>query len=257
MSGILLSQFASLELLDLDAIFKFYGRDFLPYPLMFTRPSRLETRDEAWAYSNTVPDRYNHGDLRIFRDCIAAYLASDIRVECHVQYIPDDTASVRVIGYRTGHLGYLMMQRADADVIDLYRISPYDLSAAICDTSPLTQPGVHPEIVVPEYVPLGQPEYDSEAFVVRHKLVGPARVTVPAREVTAYATVQSHWGPTRNWGRDRRKRAVVWVCVGGDGEYVYAPDCSHAKPLTKSGLGEEIDGLIVEDIEVLRESRGG
>ena len=255
MSSVLISQVGTLDLLDLNVISEFFGRDFLPFPFMFTQPSRFATRDEALAYANTVPDRFNHGDLNVFMECVAAYDAADIRVECHVQYIPADTPSQRLIACRTGQLGFFAKQRADADLIDIYTVSPYDLGAAVSDAVSLTQPGRHSEIVIPEYVPRGGAEFDTGAFVVGHRVASRTEVTIPASEVTAYATVQTHWRPTRNWGLDRGKQAVVWIRVNDDGEYLYVPDGSHARPMTKAGLQERTDRLIADDVAILREFR--
>ncbi|MEE6178376.1 ESX secretion-associated protein EspG [Mycobacterium sp. 050134] len=255
MSGVLTGRVGSLDLLDLNAIGEFYGNDFLPYPFMFTQGPRFASGDEARAYVGAVPDRFLHGDLKTFMECVAAYDAADIRVECRAQYIPADTPSVRLIAYRAGHLGFFASQRPDADVIDVHTLSPYDLGPAIAEALPLTQPGTHPEIVIPEYVPNARPEYDSNSLVVRHRSTATAGVSVPASEVTIYATVQSHWRPTRRWGLDRGKRALVWVRVGDDGEYLYASDQSHARPMTRSALREEIDRLIADDIAILREFR--
>jgi hypothetical protein len=254
-SSVLVSQVGILDLLDLNTISEFYGRDFLPYPFMFTQPSRFATRDEALAYASAVPDRFNHGDLSVFMQCVAAYDAADIRVECHIQYIPADTPSVRVMAYRTGQLGFFTQQRPDADLIDIYTVSPYDLGAATCEAVSLTQPGRHPEIVIPEYAPRDGAEFDTGAFVVRHRQASRTEVTIPVNEVTAYATVQSHWRPTRKWGLDHGKRAVVWVRIYDDGEYIYVPDHSHARPMTKSLLHEQIDRLIADDVAILREFR--
>jgi hypothetical protein len=256
-SGVLISHVGTLDLRDLNVISQFYGRDFLPFPFMFTQPSRFATRAEAVAYERTVPDRFLHGDLNVFLECVAAYDAADIRVESHVQYIPDDTPNVRVVACRTGQLGFFAEQRPEADLIDIYTVSPYDLGAAVSDAVGLTQPGRHPEIVIPEYVPRGQVEFDTDEFVVRHRLVSRTEVAIPATEVTAYATVQTHWRPTRAWGVDRGKRALVWVRIDDDGEYLYVPDRSHARPMTASMLCEEVDRLIAEDVAVLREFRNG
>ena len=148
-----LHQIGSIDLTDLDIISKSYGRDFLPYPFMLTRPSRFSTRNEYVDYATSVPDRFNHGDLRTIRRWAASYAHADIRVECHVQYIPADTPSIRVVAHRAGELGYLAKQRPDDDVIDVYELSPYDLGAAVADSVDLTKPGNRSEIVIPEYVP--------------------------------------------------------------------------------------------------------
>ena len=255
MSKVLISQVGTIDLLDLSAISEFYGRDFLPYPFMFTRPTRYEMRDDALAYANTVPDRFNHGDLSAFIECVSAYEVADIRVECHVQHIPADTPSLRVMAYRAGELGFFTAQRPDADLVDVFTVSPYDLSAAICDAIALTQPGRHPEILIPEYRSRGRPRFDTDSLVVRRTVTVPTEVTIPASEVTAYATVQSHWRPTRSWGLDRGKQALVWVRVNNDGEYLYEPDHLHARPMTRSALRERVDLLISGDIEDLREFR--
>jgi hypothetical protein len=253
-SRVLGRQVGTLDVLDLRAISEFYGRDFLPYPFMITQLAGFASKDEADAYINSVPDRFNHGDLAVFMECVTAYNAADIRVECHVQYIPDDTPSVRLNAYRTGQLGFFAAQRPDADLIDIYTISPYDLGAAICDAIPLSQPGRHGGIVIPEYVRKGQPDFDT-GLVVRHHLDSSSHVTVAASEVTAYATVQSHWRPARNWGFDHGKSAVVWVRTNDDEEYIYVADHSFARPMTKRDLHERIDQLIADDIAILREYR--
>jgi hypothetical protein len=255
MSAVLAGQVGTIDLVDLNAISQFYGRDFLPYPFKYTQGPRFATRDEALAYAGTVPDRFNHGDLSTFMECVAAYDGADIRVECHVQYIPADTPSQRLIAYRAGHLGFFAAQRPDEDLIDVYALSPYDLGAAISDAVLLSQPGMHSEILIPEYVPRGQAEFDTDAFIVRHKDASAGEVTIPASEVTAYSTIQSHWRPTRKWGLDRGKRALVWVRVNDDGDYIYVPDHSHARPMAKSLLCEQIDRLIADDVAILREFR--
>jgi EspG family len=255
MSRVLGSQVGSLDLLDLNVIGEFYGRDSMPYPFRFTQPSRFATKDEADAYTNTVPDRFKHGDLRTFTDCVAAYNAADIRVECHVQYIPASTPCVRMLTYRAGELGFFTEQRPEADVVDVFTVSPYDLGAAVAEALPLTGPGQHQAIVIPEYVPLARAEFDTGPYVIRHAVTSQAQVSVPASEISAYATVQSHWRPPRNWGVDRGKQVLVWVRIIDDGEYVYASDYSHARPLTRSILQERIDELIAEDVEALKEYR--
>jgi hypothetical protein len=254
-SGVLLNQVGSLDLLDLEVMNGFYGRDFLPYPFMFTQPSRFATQDEASAYTITVPDRMNYGDLSVFAECVLAYQSADIRVECHVQHIPAVTPSVRMVAYRNGHLGFFAAQRDDADVVDVYTVSPFDLGAAISDALSLTQPGQHPRIVVPEYAAQTESGPEPEGFVIRHEVHSPAELTVPASNVTAYATVQSHWGPTRKWGVDRGKPFLLWIRVNDDGEYIYVPDNAYATPMAKSVLQGRIDRLIADDIAVLRELR--
>lgn len=256
-SRVLLSQVGTLDLRDLSVINEFQGRDFLPYPFMFTQPSRFATRDDALAYSNTVPDRFNYGDLNDFHKCVTVYDAADIWVECHVQFIPADTPSVRVLAYRAGELGFFAAQQPEADLIDFYTVSPYDLGEAICDAVSLIEPGRHEKIVVPEYARRVQAEFDSGDFVVRHRSARRDEVIIPADSVTAYATVQSHCRPKRKWGRDRAKESVVWVRIDNEAEYIFEPDASHAKPMTRSILHERIDQLIADDVATLREAYRG
>jgi len=244
-----------MNLLDLKLISEFYGRHFLPYPFMFTKPTHLATLDEASAYAVTVPDRFLHGDLRTFAECTSAYLDSDIRVECHVQHIPADTPSVRLIACRAEQLGFFGDQRPDEDAVDLHTVSPYDLGAAIAEAVPLAEPGRHSAIVVPEYAPRGGADFDGQDFSVNDRMASQAEVTIPAREVTVYSTVQSHWRPARKWGFDRYKPALVWIRVNGDGDYIYVPDGSHANPMTRVMLQDRIDRLIADDIAILREFR--
>jgi len=261
-SEVLFNFVGTIDLLDLDVISEYYGGDFLPYPFMHTRPSRFATESEALAYTRTVPDRFNHGDLYQFTECVNAYAAADVRVECHVQYIPSDTPSVRVMAYRRRKYGYFTIQRTDADAIDVYTVSPQNLGAAICEAVSLTEPGRHPRIVVPEYAPPLRADFDTDDFDtddfivrdrgVRHSVDSPAEVTISARDVTAYATVQSHWRPKRKWGLDYGKSAVIWTRVSDDGEYIYVPDFSHARPMTKLALNERIDELIDHDIAMAR-----
>jgi len=244
-----------MDLLDLEVISEFYGRNFLPYPFMFTQPSAFPTKDESLAYKVTVPDRYLHGDLRTFAEPAIAYLDSDIRVECHVQYIPAETPSVRAIAWRTGQLGFFAAQRPDGDALDVHTLSPYHLGAAIAEAVSLEQPGRHSAIVVPEFAPRPRSEFETESFSINDRLASPTEVTIREREVTAYATVQSHWRPTRKWGFDRGKSALVWIRVNGDGDYIYVPDNSHARPMTAVMLQERTDRLIADDIAILREFR--
>ncbi|CAM3135820.1 hypothetical protein MYSI104531_20125 [Mycobacterium simiae] len=254
MSSVLISQVGTLDLLDLRMITRYYGDDSLPYPFVLTQGSRFRTQDEASKYASTVVDRFFHGDLNIFMESAVAYDSADIRVECHVQYIPDDTPCVRLIAYRAGQLGFFAAQRPDEDLVDIYTLSPYDLSTAICDDLSLCQPGRYPSIVIPEYLPQGRAEFDNGDLVVRSRR-NSTEVMVPASHVTAYATVQSHWRPTRKWGPDTGKTAIVWVRVIDDGEYMYVPDHSHARPMTRAALCEQIDQLIANDVAILRELR--
>jgi hypothetical protein len=260
-SGLDLQQVGSIHLIDLDILSKAFGRDFMPYPFMLTRPSRFSTQSEFDEYARTVPDRFRDGDLRIFQRSCASYLYADIRVECHVQYIPPDTASIRALACRVGELGYLAKQKAEEDVIDVYELSPYDVGPAIADSVVLTKPGSRSEIVIPEYVskyaPAAHNAYAAEGFSVRSALVTQTATEVRRADVTAFARVQCHWRPTRRWGFDRGKNAVAWVRIKDDGEYLFAPDFSVARPMTRKMLAERTDALIAEDVKSLRNFRDG
>jgi hypothetical protein len=245
----------SLDLLDLDLIGKYLGKRYLPYPFMFTRPSRFATFDEASTYAATVPDRFRYGDLFALFGPLNAYDNADIRVECHVQYIPSDTASVRLIAYRADERGFVASQRPDADVVDVYGVSPYELGSSICDFVTLDRPGESASIVVPEYVPPGGNEFDQGDYTVRDVVESRRHVVVPQTAVSAYSTVQSRWSPTLKWGPDRSKESLLWIRVRDDGDYIYESGRERARPMTDSMLRQRIDQLIAEDVAILREIR--
>lgn len=251
-----LHQIGSIDLLDLDIISRSYGRDFLPYPFMLTRSSKFVSEKDFRDYATSVPDRFNHGDLRVFRRWAAAYAYSDIRVECRVQYIASDTPSIRIVAHRVGELGYLATQRADEDVVDVFEVPPLDLSRAIVESIDLVKPGDRSDIVIPEY--LGSPETTeaSEDFTIREEDDAANGTEIRRADVTAFGTVQSHWRPTRRWGFDRGKEAAIWVRIRDDGEYLYAKDFSRARPMRDATLAERIDALIAEDVKVVRNFRG-
>jgi hypothetical protein len=256
MSNVLTSHVGAFDLWDLNVISSFIGRDFMPYPFMFTRPSRFATGEEANAYALTVPDRLQHGDLNHFFESVTAYDAADIRVECHVQYLTPDTPSTRLLACRRADKGYFGVQRPDADIVEVYTLSPYDLSTAICEALALSQPGRHPEIIIPEYIREPRATFDDgEALVVREVAESTDRVSIPAAEVTAYSKIQSHWRQTRRWGPDPGKRMLVWVQINDDGDYLYVPDYSYAQPMTAFTLQAQIDRLIAEDIARLNDFR--
>jgi hypothetical protein len=258
-SGVDLRLVGSMDLIDLDILNTFQGRDFLPYPFMLTRPSRFSTQPEFDEYARSVPDRFRNGDLSVFQRSCAAYLYFDIRVECHVQYIPPDTPSIRAVACRVGDLGYLAKQRAEEDVIDVYELSPYDLGPAIADSVFLSKPGSRSEITIAEYLskygPAAENAYAAEGFSVRSAVATSTAIEVRRADVTAFARVQSHWRPTRRWGFDRGKNAVTWVRVKDDGEYLFSPDFALARPMTRQMFAERTDGLIAEDVKSLRDFR--
>ncbi|OMC08447.1 hypothetical protein [Mycobacterium sp. SP-6446] len=253
-----LREVGSIDLLDLDIISRFYGREFLPHPFMFTQPSRFSWDHEYVEYAKSVPDRFNNGDLRLFQECAGSYAYADIRVECHVQAIPADAPSIRVVGFRFDQMGFLAKQRSDEDVVDVYELSPYLLGPAVAESAGLDKPGRRTAIVIPEYVRSSGSTSASEDLTIHQTIESePTATKVPRADVTAFATVQSHWRPTRQWGLDRGKHFAVWVRIKDDGDYLYKPDFSEANPVTASVLAERIDRLISEDIKALRQFRGG
>lgn len=245
----------TVDLLDVQLYSEFLGREFLPFPLIPTRPRRIKRHDEYMAYARSIPDRFQHGDLHIFKKWFDTYVDADIRVECRVQHFGADTPFVRILAHRREQSGYFATQQPDEDAVDVLSLSPYDLGAAIAGTVELTQPGRNPQIVIPEYVPQSLRDADRNAAADGHRVAKPG-VAVSNDEVTAYATVQSHREPARTWGLDQDKNAVVWVRIKDDGEYIYAPGYRYAKPMTRRELADRIDRLISEDVASLRESRG-
>jgi hypothetical protein len=159
-----------------------------------------------------------------------------------------------VVANRVGELGFLAQQRPNEDVIDVYEVSPYDLGRAIADAVALTKPGCRSEIVIPEYAPAVDDAYAAGDLRV-HVAVDRTTTEVRRADVTAFATVQSHWRPTRRWGFDPGKNGVVWVRIKDDGEYIYATDFSLATPMSRRTLAERTDKLIAEDVKVLRDFR--
>jgi hypothetical protein len=160
------------------------------------------------------------------------------------------------LAFRTGQAGYLLEQRTDADVVDVYTVSPFELGAAIATAMSLEQPGRHPRIVIPEYVPIRPAVVDEDEVVVRHDVFTEPGVKVSVSQLSAYAKVQSNWRPTREWGIDARKESLIWMRMKDDGDYLGAPDRSRGIPLTTALLSDRIDGLIAADIEMLHEARG-
>ena len=249
-----LKRVGRIELRTVNAISEFYGRDFIPYPFMVRDPvhSALNADD-----ADSAPDRFNHGDLRIFKQWFTTYMSADIRVECNVQYLGADTPSVRIMGHRSGEFGFLATQHVD-DTVEVFALSPYQVGAAVAGSVKPTKPGKHSKIIIPEYIPRRSRPVDDPGTPFSVPIItSTAAVKVPESDVTVYATVQSHWQPARNWGIDRTKDTVVWVRVDDDGDYIYVPDYSHAKPMTVRDLRDGIDRLIGQDVSSLKTFRNG
>ncbi|KAA0096632.1 hypothetical protein CIW49_18305 [Mycolicibacterium sp. P1-18] len=249
------AEVGALDLFDLQLLNERWGRDSLPYPFMLTRPARFEFLDEVAGYAAQLPDRLRSGDLTNFARCLNALRHADVTVTGHVQYVPADTPSIRVLAFRTGQSGYLLEQRADADVVDVYTVSPFELAAAVATAMRLESPGCHPLVVNAEHTPSRPAVVDDDDVVVRHGMTAERGVKTSISQLSAYAQVQSNWRPGREWGIDSRKDSLVWVRIKDDGDYLGAPDRSSGIPLTANLLRERIDGLIAADVEWLRQSR--
>jgi EspG family len=248
-----LKRLGRIDLLDLRVISEYLGRDFLPFPFIATLPNRFADFGAYNAHARTIPDRFNHGELSVFKKWFATYADADLRVECRVQYFPADTPSLRVLAHRAGELGFLATQQPD-DVVEMFTLSPYDLGPAIAGMVDLNKPGAHPVIVIPDYVPQALRSRKQEAPEPNWGSGPP--VTISSAEVTAYGTVQSHRQPARNWEVDQDKTAAVWMRLRDDGEYLYAVGYRSARPMTRRNLSERINDLIAADVAQLRQSRG-
>jgi hypothetical protein len=246
----------TLDLLDLQLINERYGRDPLPYPFMLTEPTRFEFVDELAEYASHLPERLRSGDLSVFAKCLDAWTRVDVTVTGHVQHIPGDTPSIRLLAFRAGQVGYLLEQRTDADVIEVSTLSPFELGAAIAQAMGLEAPGRHTRIVIPEFLPSRRAiTQDDDDVVVRHDVIDNPGAKVPVSHLTALGTVQSSWRPAREWGIDTRRPSVTWMRMWDDGEYLGVPDRSRGIPLTVALLRDRIDNLIADDIAMLREFR--
>lgn len=253
-----LKRAGSIEVAGLTALSESHGRDFMPHPFAHTRPSEFANLDEYNAHAAEVLDRINNGDLRALKHWFASYVDADIRVECAVEN--PGAPRGRLVAHRRDESGYLAVQQPDADVVDVYTVSPYQLGAAIAGSMQLSGPGKNAKIVIPEFARrpegAGDDEDTADRVAIQHRVEIRETVNVPYAEMTRYARVQSHWQPARAWGFDRGKNAVVWVRIGDDGEYIYAPGFTHLTPMTARGLARRIDELIAEDVAAVRAARG-
>jgi hypothetical protein len=240
----------SISIVDLTVVSRYFGRDFIPFPFMQTREAGMSPVAFE-EYERGVIDRFDNGDLRAIRNWAGTYVRSDIRVEAHVQFIPADTTSVRVVAHRMGDSGYFARQTV-ADVVEIFSLSPYDLGGAVAEAMETAKPGSQPAIVIPEYQPRKPVVAEDAGVSVTSREESSGAAKILRSDLVAVATVQSHWRPTRKWGVDRAKAAVVWVRPANDGDYIYSPEFSAAHPMSKAQLAQRIDRLIADDIAVLR-----
>ena len=251
MSRIAMNPVGAISIADLTVVSRHYGRDFIPFPFMQTREAEMPPVAFE-EHERGVIDRFDNGELRPIRNWAGTYVRSDIRVEAHVQHIPADKTSVRVVAHRMGDRGYFA-QQTDADVVEIFSLSPYDLGGAVAEAMEVTKPGRSQAIVIPEYHSRTPIVTEDTGVLVKSSEESETITKVARSNLVAVATVQSHWRPTRQWGVDRGKNAVVWVRPADDGEYIYAPNYSAAHPMSKMQLAQRIDRLIADDIAVLRQ----
>lgn len=268
MALVAMNGLGSVDLADLAALYELQGYDFLPYPFLELRPA------EQHDASTPVVERFADGDLRIFRDWIAAYPRADLWVECRVvNYLSPDTAGIGILGYRMGESGFFASQRPDRDLVDVSTVSPYELGAAVTASVALSQPGIHPQIDVPGYTkrfaasaqaadPGSVSDVDDDAYEISVRdtswstPVEPIGMTMADEDIATLVVIQSRCQPVQAWGPDLDRKLVVCVRIKDDGEYIFAPDFSHATPLTAQMLHKRVDQLIAEDVAVLRQRRG-
>lgn len=229
----------TIAVVDLEAACELYGRDALPYPLGRSRPVGsvwLLTREVG-----AIEDRLS-GDLAGIRAWVEALVRADVCMGCRVSHRDGDTPDLRVNGLRAAEAGFVAVQHSDPDVVDavdIYAVSPADMSAVIADSVGLIRPGSHPHIAVagmedrlPAPPPEAVDEYDDFGFLIPHaESEGPPVHVVDGRDVAAIGTVQSLDGSTRHW-----------VQVDDDGDYLYAPDdAGYAEPLDAERLRAYIE----------------
>lgn len=248
-----------IELSDLATIGRLAGHEGLPYPFAHTRASDGERQ----AF---VSERFDNRDFAEFREWTDAYVAADIWVTCRVHHRSADMADGRILGFRGGDVGYLARQRSD-DVVEIFALPADDLGAASSGLAGLIRPGPHPRIVVPGYIGyFDQPTHDRVAedehldvvsvLTAVNQPAPPNHRLVADDDVAAIAIIQSRCQPAREWGVDWGRPLVACVHVDDEGDYIYAPDFSHAVPVTVSALGDRIDRLIADDITALSRRRG-
>ncbi|OHV04674.1 ESX secretion-associated protein EspG [Mycobacterium talmoniae] len=238
----------------MEAISESYGRDFIPHPFAHIRPSPFTGLDGYTKYANDLLDRVNHGDLGELKKWFSSYVGADLRVECAIGAVSEPGG--RLVAHRCGEVGYLAIQQPDEDTVKIYAVPPQGLGAAIAGSVGLTKPGKHAKILIPELAPAAP----------RRDVTGPVSilagrepvhdgVVVSQTQIARFGRVQSRWQPARNWGFDRQKKAVVWVRIDDDGDYIYAPGFTHLTPATARELMARVDQLIAEDVAAIREAR--
>lgn len=254
--SVTLQPVGSIGLADLAAICWLEGLEYLPYPF-FTHTWLPGIAPQ----SGTIADRLADGDLRDFRPWMKAYTQADIWVECQVHYSAPETPAVRIAACRINDSGFVAAQQPGKDMVDVFTVSAYEIGSAIAASVGLTTPGTHSRIIAPPFfIELGRTADDTNTSEDHGVLVpvasrGRTGTGVLESDVTAMAVVQSRCDPAREARLGQGRKAVGWLRVRDDGEYIYAPDFSHATPVTPQILGKQIDQMIGKDVAVLRHRR--
>lgn len=251
-----LKRLAQVEVVGVEAISDASGRDFMPHPFGHTQSSRFNGWDGYERYTRELLDRVNHGDLSELKHWFSDYVTADLRVECVID--TNGEPSRRLMAHRCGDAGYLAIQQPDEDMVDVYSLAPNQLGAAIAGSANLIVPGKRAMITIPDIDGTSPPRRENTGQVSIHVQSANATgaVALSSTEITSFARVQSRWQPARDWGFDRQKKAVVWVRIDGDGEYVYSSGYKYLTPVTTRDLAQRIDQLISEDVAAIREARG-
>lgn len=253
MVRVALRRVAEVELVGLDAITEAQGGEFMPHPFAHTHPSPFSGRDEYTSYAKHLLERINHGDLSELGKWYSSYLTADLRVECSVSTRHEP--QTRVMAHRAGDTGYLAIQKRNEDTVEVFTLSPYELGSAIAGSINLTKPGNHARIVIPDLAsPAPRQEPTNPTSVRIQDAQTPEGIVVAGTRIATFGRAQSRWRPARNWGFDRQKKAIVWVRIDDDGDYIYAPSFGYLTPLTARDLGRRIDHLIAEDIAAIGKS---
>ncbi|WP_157895791.1 hypothetical protein [Mycobacteroides chelonae] len=247
-----LKRIAQVELVGLHAISEARGREFMPHPFAHTKSSPFSGIDEYTRYTHSLLDRVDHGDLGELGKWFSSYLAADLRVECSVSTRGEPQG--RIVAHRAGDSGYLAIQQPDEDIVEIFALSPFELGAAIAGSINFSHPGKHARIAIPELArPASHQESESVSVAsTRVQLThAPGGTVVSRSQIAMFGRAQSRRQPAREWGFDRQKKAIVWVRINDDGDYIYAPGFAYLTPLTARDLSQRVDRLIAEDIAAI------
>ncbi|WP_109550368.1 ESX secretion-associated protein EspG [Mycobacteroides chelonae] len=242
----------TIDLLDLQFACESYGLESTPFPFRFTKP--VGAVDESLA--RTVSERFNNGDLTIFREWAASYVFSDIRVECHAQTLTGGNPHLRVLATRAGKLGFIARQLPDIDAVEVRQVRPTEIGSLMAQEVPLRTPGKHSKVRISGYTLPPVSDRDEDSGIQDSVSSADYLPEISKSAVSALGTIQSHYLPPKDWGVSLNKTAIVWLKVDGDGDYLVERDFTAAYPATISALTHRIDREISDDIQVIRTYRG-